>query len=123
MGFPFFTVVSFLYFSFACNSYCIILVSRFVYPICYPLLFHGLRSHLEKKQKEKRDRVLQITFLYDPLLRYAANEGTAAAGTQTKGIKRRAKATSLGQEKEERAHTGALRDHAVGASILKNQFV
>jgi len=36
------------------------------------LLFHGLRSHLEKKQKEKRDRVLQITFLYDPLLRYAA---------------------------------------------------
>lgn len=53
------------------------------------------------------------------------NEGTAAAGTPTKGIRasREEKATSRGQEKEERAHTGALRAHAVEASMLKNQFV
>jgi len=36
---------------------------------------------------------------------------------------REEKATSRGQEKEERAHTGALRAHAVEASMFKNQFV
>lgn len=47
------------------------MVSMFLYPICSLLLFHGLKGNLEKNQKEKRDRVLQITFLYGPLLRYA----------------------------------------------------
>lgn len=47
------------------------MVSMFLYPICSLLLFHWLKGNLEKNQKEKRDRVLQITFLYDPLLRYA----------------------------------------------------
>ena len=69
-----------------------------------------------KIQKEKRNSVKLVYGVKTQLLREPKTR-------VTKRVSRGEKATSRGQEKEERAHTGALRDHAVEASILKNQCV